>query len=307
MNKDFLIAIVSSEKTWGNFSKFGMDEKIREQRKNFDLAVVLNGENQEAINFYSTYEPNYFIVRENLGFDPASIATVIQKIPTHRHTLIMHDDHWFLEDDWFERVKFYAKNFPQIDIFGNILYMIEHPLFENYCKEHNLEFLEPPSSKGFLHGISGIYSANAINKLKNFSFLPNLDTTEKNIANVEERVYSAIFHYLNLHVSGFNEPIYTFFRHSVRNLLNSLFSEGNYFYYWDNYEMAISRFLEYLRFAKLLNFTNDLLLPIINIAQSYLMLNDLQKAKEFYLWAKKLEPNVSFHENVYEKIPELRN
>ncbi len=306
MNKDFLIAVVSSEKTWVNFVKFGMDEKIRGQRNNFNLAFVLNGKNQEAINFYSAFNPDYFFVRENLGFDPASVTTVIKKIPTHKHTLIMHDDHWFLEDDWFERVKYYAENYPQIDIFGNILYMIQHELFENFCKKHNLEFLDPSSSIVYLHGISGIYSARAIDKLKNFHYLPSENTTEKEIANVEERVFSAIFNYLNLRISGFKEPVYTFLRHSKRNILNSLFSEGNYYYYLNQYEKAIFRFTEYLKYSKMISYSKDMLIAIINIGHSYFMLNDYQNSKKYYLWTKEIYPDFIFPEIVYEKIPELK-
>ncbi len=305
--KDFLIAIISSEKTWKNFARFGMDLKIEEKRNEFDLHIVLNGFNQEAIEFYARLKPQQIYVRPNLGFDPAAVAHLLGKIPVYKHTLIMHDDHWFLDDDWFEKLKKYADDYPEIDIFGNILFMESHFLFDEYCKTHGLEFLSDNSKNGFLHGISGLYSANAIEKLKKFKNLPQDDTTEKTVADVEERIYSAIFRHLKLKVSGFSEPLYKFFKHNSGNYRNSLILEGNYYYYNFDFEKTIKIYSKYIEYCKKINYDKDLGLAYFNLATSYFMLGRFDEAKINYVTAKRLAPEFVLNEKVYEKFPDLHN
>jgi len=261
-------------------SKFGFDKKLEEQRDKFDLAFVLNGYQNEAIEFISKFNPDYFFLRPNIGYDPAAVEHLLKLIPIYNTTLILHDDHWFEDSNWLEKIIELRTNNPKIDIWGNIFNSLPPNDIEKYFDDRELTILTHSNSNDFLHGLSGVYTSNAINKLKKFSFNFPL-TFDKHTADLGERTFSYALKYLELSFEQFPEGIFKFLLHNESNERDHLFWTANILANKGNFREARDYFFEYLKFCEEHDFQRDYLVAFFNIAQTSFVIEDYNTAVEY--------------------------
>jgi len=278
--KKCLISIITSEKTWKNFSKFGFHEKILKNREEFDLAIVLNGYNVEAVKFYKQFTPEYFFLRENVGFDPAAIKHLLMLIPVYNNTLILHDDHWFETDEWLIRIRELINKYPEVDIWGNILY--NDPL-NGHLKLYKLLGLEKLNNFNYvdyLNGMSGLFNRNAIEKMKTF-LLPDslLLYGDKTNANIGERIFSNIAFFMGLKLVQFPPGLYKFLMHGGGNEKNYLFSTANMFLYQKQFAKAKEFYYKYYDYCLNIGYTKDFFVLFNNLAVTHYYLGEYSEVK----------------------------
>ncbi len=287
----FLVLVVSSEKTWGNIFKWKLAENLKGNRGEFALAVTMNGYSCEGVSAIKEFEPDYFFLRPNLGFDAASISYSINILPLYRRTIILHDDHWFDEKNWFKKIQRLISENPDVDVWGNVLYGEKRPLFDEYAAELGLETLAEVKSTKFLHGMSGVFDKKVIRKFKEIN-LPYKNSAEKEDANLGERLFSAILFSEGFEFRDFPEGKYSFLMHNERNETNSLISTANEYLFLGKYEEAKELFYKYWEEIKKINFFDDLGLLFYHLSIVHYALNEKEKARLFYLNAKKIIPGV---------------
>ncbi|MBU2492549.1 MAG: hypothetical protein KJ571_07990 [Bacteroidetes bacterium] len=287
--KKLLISIITSEKTWTNFSKFGFDKEILRLRDQFDLSFVLNGYSNEAILFYNQFCPEYFFLRPNLGFDTASIAYLINLVPRYEHYLIMHDDHWFPNPNWIDRLYEIMNNNSDTDIFGNILMQEPMRRHGEYCQLVNLNEFSKYKDFAFLHGMSGLFNLRSIQLLKEFK-VPYLLTDEKEIAFLGERLFSNILSHQGIKFSQFSEGIFNFFLHGENNYINYLFSSANVAFHQSDFIKAKDYFYKYYHHCSEKKYFQNMDSLFNNLASTHYQLGEYSEAK--YIW-----------ENLIERLP----
>ncbi len=263
--KNTLICILSSEKTWENFSKYNFNKKLSEVRDNIDLAIVLNGYCNDAISYYKQFVPDYFYLRENEGFDPAALAHFILLTPIYETTIILHDDHWFVDENWKGTIEELIKTDSNTEIWGNIFFEDTPHNFTDYCNRNNLEMLIGNYSSNFLHGLSGIFSSTAIKKLKQIE-LSFPQTKEKTEASLGEYAFSQILNYLNINFSQIPGGIFKFLLHSSSNERDHLFWTANSYMYKKDFRNSLVYYQKYLQYCKKTNFERDLLVAYYNVS-----------------------------------------
>jgi len=301
-----LICIISSEKTWQNFSKYGFSEKIKAERKNIDFAVTLNGYGEEAIEYFKTFTPDYFFLRPNAGFDPAAIAHLIKLIPVYDTTLIVHDDHWFEDENWLERIIQLTHSDETIGVWGNVVYHSPKADFEKFCKDYQFEYLLPIQSNRFLHGVSGIFSSQAIKKLKQTP-LPFPNSTEKQIAELGEHIFSSVLRFLKIQFEQIPEGIFKFLQHGNSSKRDSIFWTANSLVYKHKYQESLQVYFEYLDYCEKNNFHRDLPIAYYNIAFNYFLLEDYKNAVIYSKKCLEIVPDCSDAFELLQMIKEKLN
>ncbi len=280
MNR-LLLCIISSEKTWKNLSKFKFDIELKRLRNEFDLAVVLNGYAFEAVDYYANFKPEYFFLRPNLGFDSAAIAHFIELAPEYYGYLIMHDDHWFEQGDWFEYINELLSKDNNADIWGNILYERTRPLFSEYCSKLEVSHLASYNLEFYLHGMSGLFSNNAIKLLKEHK-IPYVMDMDKENANKGERLFSTIIKHQGLKIDSFPEGPYVFFKHNDGNHKNHLFSTANKHFYYKDFVKAKEYYYKYYEYCKENNFFDHMPILFNNLARTHYEIKEIEVAKVFW-------------------------
>ena len=280
--KKILLNIITSEKTWTNFSKFGFDKQAKEMRTEFDLGIVLNGYNNDAVNYYNSFKPEHFFLRPNLGFDSAAIAYLINLVPEYEHYIIMHDDHWFSDNDWFVKILDLISQNPSVDIWGNILMQEPMTKYKEYCTKVNLlHLVDHNNNERFLHGMSGVFNNKAIKSLKDFE-IPYIMSSDKEDAFLGERLFSNVINYLNLNMQQFPEGIFNFFLHGEGNYKNHLFSTANVAYHTCDFKKAKEYFYKYYEYCTKNNFLEHMGPLFNNLACTHYRLDEKKEAK--YIW-----------------------
>ncbi len=244
--KNFLICIISSEKTWRRIQTLGLQKNLEAFRPEFDLAFVLNGNDAAATEFIDSFSPEFFFVRENSGMDPAAIEFLLKKIPAYEWTVILHDDHRFGSENWFDKIKEIAEN-PEADVYGNVLPITLPADFWDYVENRGFAEMMQSSEISVLQGMAGLFSKRAINILKNVEFNFEL-TNDKRIAEFGEWIFSLAIHHNNLEMKLFDNEVFGFLQHSDDN-------EKAYFYWngflsflrkeWEKSERFLKNYLDY--------------------------------------------------------------
>ncbi len=288
--RDILIAVISSEKTWGKLSKWGFDKKLRKRRTEFDLAVVFNGYDSDGIKFYKEFVPEYFFLRENSGYDVAAMRHFLQLIPVYNNTIILHDDHWFEDDSWLDRILELILKNPEVDILGNVLYNQPIIKSEQLYEELGISKLIGYNYVDYLHGMSGIFNAKAIRKLKTFP-LPEKLSSDKAGANLGERIFSNIIFSLGLKLVELPSGPFKFLKHGDGNERNYFFSMGDKYFMLHDFNLAKKYFYEYYELCLKENFTNDFIYLYTNLAYVHFQLNEKQAAKEKIIFLKNNFPD----------------
>ncbi|MGD8782219.1 MAG: hypothetical protein PVH88_25045 [Ignavibacteria bacterium] len=304
--KKLLICIITSERTWKNLSKFNFDIELRKLRNEFDLAVVMNGYASDAIDYYKNFQPEFFSLRPNVGFDTAAIAYFIDLAPKYNHYLLMHDDHWFKNHDWLEKINCLINEDNSVDIWGNILMQEPLPNFKKYCDDVNLRELANCGKIDFLHGMCGLFNYDSISKLKEFK-VPYLMSKDKKIAFLGERLFSNILLHLDIKFSQFSDGIFNFFLHGDDNYRNHLFSTANVAYHKFDFTKAKEYYYKYFEYCQKNNYFDDMPVLFNNLANTHFELNEVEEAK--CIWKSLLDkiPNFPLSEGIKELINNPQN
>ncbi|MGD8782223.1 MAG: hypothetical protein PVH88_25065 [Ignavibacteria bacterium] len=287
--KKILISIITSEKTWSNFSRFEFDRQIKKLRERFDFAVVLNGYYHDAVNFYAQFKPEYFFLRPNIGYDPAAIEHLFKLIPVYKTTLLLHDDHWFEDENWFIKIENLRNEKPEIDVWGNLVLgsTSEVDGYKEYCDLTGLTFLKDFSSLQMLQGMSGIFSENAIRKIKSVNFnFPLINDKYK--AEIGERIFSNLIKFKSLKMNNFPDGIFKFLMHGDDNFAGHLLWTAHEYYSDKKFEKSIEMYEKYIAAKK--DCSIDMLAGLyLKLSSSYLNINNVQKSREYFEKAKSIK------------------
>ncbi len=290
--------IVTSEKTWQNIFRWKLAKNINDYSKEFDLAVTMNGYNVEGISKIEKFSPEYFFLRPNLGFDAASIAYSIGLLPLYDYTIILHDDHWFADENWFEKINKLVKSNSDVDVWGNILFGRKRDKFDEYCESLGFSEIGKIKEERFLHGMCGVFKKEVIKKLKEVK-LPYKNSHEKEDANLGERFFSALLFANNFRVKEFPEGVYRFLLHNERNYTNHLISKANAYLFQGEYLEAKKYFYSYWDEIKKINFYDDVGLLFYNLSITHYELGEVEQAKLFFKKAEEIFRN----ENLILQLP----
>lgn len=300
--KKILISVITSEKTWKNLSKYGFDDKLRKERDKFDLAVILNGYDKDAVEFYNCFHPEYFLLRPNLGFDAAAIAFWIKLIPLqYEYYLLLHDDHWFEEPNWLEKLEELTRYNRGTDVWGNILYGVRRKNFDEYCKSLNSADLIEHHSDDYLHGMSGLFTMKAVAELKKQK-ISYWENKEKEYANIGERYFTSVLNYLDLLKTQIGNGPFRFLKHGDGNYKNYLFAEATMFVYKNDYIKAKEFYYKYYEYCKNAEFYDDFPLLFLNLAHIHFTLNEKEEAKLYWSIINDKFPQYQLPEEAIELI-----
>lgn len=190
-----LVCVVTSEATWPNLARYCFNHSFKMNRRAFDLAIVCNGASSDALAYVQSCMPDHLITRPNLGFDLAGFNALLHTVPLHQYDrfILLHDDHWFAEDDWFICLSNLADTHPDIDVFGNLLDCSEDKLVEHFEIVSRIlgygRYLEPMAPV-FVQGVAGLFTRRAIDVWLQADGIPHIHNNLKNVAEICERLAS---------------------------------------------------------------------------------------------------------------------
>jgi hypothetical protein len=191
--KKYLVCVITSEATWNVLETYCFNDNFKSCRDYFDLAVVLNGRDSSALKYITQLKPEYLFQRPNRGLDLAAFDYAIKNIPLYDYYIFLHDDHWFVDNNWFISLKDLISS-DKADVFGNLVkYNIHLPKnYDAICKTLGFEKYIPNHYPFFLQGLAGIYKGSVIKYLLEQDGIPHVHTNSKEVGCVCERVHSFI-------------------------------------------------------------------------------------------------------------------
>ncbi|MCC6398690.1 MAG: hypothetical protein IT282_16870 [Bacteroidetes bacterium] len=194
--RETIVCVAASECTWKNLRRYCFNAAFRANRHRFDLAVGFNGYDPEAIRFIDTLTPEYLLTRPNTGHDLANFDNILKRVPAHTRYILMHDDHWFFDEEWFDRLLVLLDGSPEIGVFGNLVpYDVQGPFREYYDRLCTVTGYDDVLGHGyphFLQGLAGIYRGEVIQEVLACDGIPHLHRSIQAAAQVFERVFSAL-------------------------------------------------------------------------------------------------------------------
>ncbi len=297
---ELLLVVVTSEATWETIDKWKLADNINKYRANFDLGFVMNGINHKGIDRISRFRPEYFLLRENIGFDAASISHAIELLPIYEHTIIMHDDHWFNDDNWLEKIKLFW-NDTIIDVWGNVLFMQVYEGFADYCNSIGKEEYANDNYVSYLHGMAGLFNRKAIERLKKEG-IPFKNTKSKNDANLGERFFTSVLYHNDITISDFPSGKYKFFMHKNRNKTDSLFSYATEYYFRKDFAKAKEYYYLYWNEIKKDEFYDDILILLNILISVHFELGEIEMVKFLYAKVKEILPSYEINSPEIKKV-----
>jgi len=195
-----VVCVATSEATWRNLSKYCFNYAFKSQRPRFDLALVCNGSSDGLHSYIKSLQPDYYLERANLGFDLAAFDALLKLLPQGRYRdfLLLHDDHWFEDDTWFDSLLQLADAQPDIAVFGNLIDCSEDKLVQHFEIISRVlgygRYLDEPSPV-FTQGVAGLYRSSAIDIWLRHDGIPHIHNNLKNLAEVCERLASFMLYH----------------------------------------------------------------------------------------------------------------
>lgn len=196
-SSDVCVIVLTSEVTWTHLSTYCFNSNFVKSRSKFDLCVAFNGEpTNDALAFLAEQNANHAIIRPNFGMDPAALDECLKNLPSYEYYIVLHDDHWFSHDKWFEYLLILMKEDPTVAAYGNLVTSCPYssPEYEKffdivssvigYEGYGNAEF------NCFLQGMAGIFRRSAIEQLLLLDGVPHTHGNHKKTVEVCERLFS---------------------------------------------------------------------------------------------------------------------
>lgn len=191
------VIIITSEVTWRHLQSYCFNACFTNNRTKFDLCIAFNGiPSGEALATLTAQTPEHLIIRPNAGMDPAALDACIKNLPDYEYVIVMHDDHWFSNDTWFEQLYTLMQIDESAAAYGNLVTSCPYnaPEFETffdivsttigYENYHNSEF------PCYLQGMAGIYRKSTIELLLRLDGVPHTHGNNKKVVEVCERMLS---------------------------------------------------------------------------------------------------------------------
>lgn len=195
--KHVLAIVATSEKTWHLGKKYLFNDHFMKNRSFFDLAIVCNGFQPVAEACLKALNPDYLFFRENRGYDIAALDHAIKKLPCYPHYLFLHEDNWFFNDTWFEKLDRLQMMNLSLDVFGNLVTTPDRTSegFDQIFAQNNLPFRQADFPY-FLQGYTGWYRGGVIEYFLKIGGIPGYDQSSRYATHVFERLttYLLIFH-----------------------------------------------------------------------------------------------------------------
>jgi len=217
--KSVLVCVATSEATWPNLVRYCFNHQFKVNRERFDLAIVCNGSSDDFKAYVQSFKPDHFLCRLNLGFDLAGFDALLRTVPVEKYErfILLHDDHWFADEAWFDTLMTLAATNQDIDVFGNLLdcsndKLVEHFEFVSRILGYG-RYLEPMPPV-FVQGVAGIYSSRAVETWQKADGIPHIHNNLKNVAEVCERLASFILYHAGYSFMQIPPGFQKFLRHS---------------------------------------------------------------------------------------------
>jgi hypothetical protein len=197
--ENVIVCVATSEATWPNLMRYGFNHHFKINRARFDLAVVCNGDSSAFKGFVDALRPEFLLTRLNLGFDLAGFDALLKYIPVEKYErfILLHDDHWFDDRDWFDTLLKLSDQNPDIDIFGNLLDCSEDKLVEHFeivSRILGYGRLLDPMPPVFVQGVAGLFTRKAVEAWQQADGIPHIHNNLKNLAEICERLASFILY-----------------------------------------------------------------------------------------------------------------
>lgn len=189
-----LVCVATAAHRWEIMKNYCFNQYFRNNREFFDLCVVFNGYDADSLRCTLELSPEHLVLRENLGMDQAAFDHCIKNIRDYDTYVLLHDDHWFVDDNWFHMLH-NALYSNDVDVIGNIVSpgYINKPLnYEVVADVLGYSSLQPHSFPCFLQGLAGFYNRKAIDCLRASGGVPWGKTNTREVASICERIHSFI-------------------------------------------------------------------------------------------------------------------
>ena len=163
-------------------------------RKKFDLCVVFNGHDPNSLQKTLHLSPEFLVVRENIGMDQAAFDYCVKTIRDYDTYVLIHDDHWFVDDDWFELLNNLLHT-NDVDVLGNLVspgHINQPPNYEIVADVLGYASFKPYQFPCFLQGQAGFYKKRALDCLRANGGVPWGKTNTREVASICERLHSFI-------------------------------------------------------------------------------------------------------------------
>lgn len=194
--RNTIVCVATSARTWQALGRYCFNAPFRANRHRFDLAVGFNGSDTEGRRFIDTLTPEYLLLRPNTGHDLANFDNILKNVPLYARYVLLHDDHWFYDEEWFERLTGLLDGAPDIGVFGNLVAYDLKGEFKEYhdrlCQLTGYEEVAGRSYPHFVQGLAGIYRGTVIRTMLDDDGIPHLHRGIQPAAQVYERVFSAL-------------------------------------------------------------------------------------------------------------------
>ena len=193
---DTVVCVATSERTWQSLWRYCLNAPFIANRHKFDLAIGFNGDDPEGRRSLDTLTPEYVLMRPNTGHDLANFDNIIKHIPAYDRYVFMHDDHWFYDEEWFERLEELHLSSPEIGVFGNLVRFDLQGDFREYhdrfCSIMGYAEVIGKPYPHFVQGLAGSYTGAVIRKVLDMDGIPHMHRSVQSAAQVFERVFSGL-------------------------------------------------------------------------------------------------------------------
>lgn len=191
-----VVCVATSERTWESLARYCFNAPFIANRHRFDLAIGFNGDDPEGRRFLDGLTPEYVLVRPNTGHDLANFDNIIKNIPNYAQYILLHDDHWFYDEEWFDRLGGLLDLFPDTEVFGNLVTYDLRGDFKDYhdrlCSITGYTDVIDRPYPHFLQGLAGLYRGSVIRTVLAMDGIPHLHRSVQSAAQVFERVFSSL-------------------------------------------------------------------------------------------------------------------
>jgi hypothetical protein len=194
--QETIVCVATSERTWQSLGRYCFNAPFITNRHRFDLAIGFNGDDHEGRRFLDGLTPEYVLVRPNTGHDLANFDNIIKNVPIYSQYILLHDDHWFYDEDWFNRLEGLLESSPDTDVFGNLVAYDLKGDFKDYhdrlCSLMGYTDVIDRPYPHFVQGLAGMYRGSAIRTVLEMDGIPHLHRSVQAAAQVFERVFSSL-------------------------------------------------------------------------------------------------------------------
>jgi len=194
--QETVVCVATSERTWQTLPRYCFNAPFIANRHKFDLAVGFNGDDPEGLRYLDALTPEYVLPRPNTGHDLANFDNIIKNIPGYGRYIFLHDDHWFYDEEWFDRLEQLHEESPDVGVFGNLVRFDLQGDFKDYhdrlCVSMGYTEVLGRSFPHFVQGLAGSYQGSVIRAILDLDGIPHLHRSVQSAAQVFERVFSEL-------------------------------------------------------------------------------------------------------------------